>query len=121
MPLKHNAKFKPNLDRNIGNCSNLYARLMGELQFIVNTTRLDIAYVVSKLLSYTANPSIQHVTVLKRVLQYLSGMRSYGIMYHDVLDHPNQFFGYANASFADTDDLKSTTGYVFKMSSSAIT
>jgi len=112
MLLEHNAKFEPNPDGNVGNHSNLYTRLMGELQFIANATRLDIAYVVSKLLSYTANPSMQHVTMLKRVLQYLSGTRSYGIMYHDVLDHPNQFFGYADASFADADDLKSTTGYV---------
>ena len=121
MPLEHNAKFKPNLDGNIGNRSSSYARLMGELQFIANATRPDIAYAVSKLSSYTANPSMQHVTMLKRVLRYLSGTRSYGITYHDVLDHPNQFFGYADTSFADADDLKSTTGYVFKMSGGAIT
>ena len=121
MPLKHNAKFKPNLDGNVRNRSNSYARLMGKLQFIANAMRPDIAYAVSKLSSYTTNPSMQHVTMLKRVLQYLSGTRSYGITYHDVLDHPNQFFSYANASFADADDLKSTTGYVFKMSSSMIT
>jgi hypothetical protein len=120
MPLEHNAKFQPNLDRNAGNCSNLYARLIGKLQFIVNAMRPDIAYMVSKLSSYTANPSMQHMTMLKRVLQYLSGTRSYGITYHNVLGHPNQFFGCANASFADPDDLKSTTGYVFKMSSGAI-
>ena len=120
MPLEHNAKFELNLDRNAGNHSNLYARLMGELQFIANAIRPDIAYAVSKLSSYTANPSMQHVTMLKRVLQYLSGTRSYGIMYHDVLGHPNQFFGYANTSFADANDLKSTTRYVFKMSGSTI-
>jgi len=121
MPLEHNAKFKPNPDGNAGSRSNSYAQLMGKLQFIANAMRPDIAYMVSKLLSYTANPSMQHVTMLKRVLQYLSETRSYGITYHDVLGHPNQFFGYADASFTDADDLKSTTGYVFKMSSSVIT
>jgi hypothetical protein len=121
MPLEHNAKFELNPDGNIGNHSNSYARLMGKLQFIANTTRPDIAYAVSKLSSYTANPSMQHVTMLKRVLQYLSGTRSYRITYHNVLGHPNQFFGYADALFANANDLKSTTGYVFKMSSGAIT
>jgi len=121
MPLEHNAKFELNLDGNIGNHSNSYARLMGELQFIANAMRPDIAYVVSKLSSYTANPSMQHVTMLKRVLRYLSGTRLYGITYHNVLDYPNQFFGYADTSFTDADDLKSTTGYVFKMSGGAIT
>ena len=121
MLLEHNAKFKPNLDGNVGSHSNSYTRLMGELQFIANATRPDIAYAVSKLSSYTANPSMQHVTMLKRVLQYLSGTRLYRITYHNILGHPNQFFGYADASFTNADDLKSTTGYVFKMSRGAIT
>ena len=94
---------------------------MGKLQFIANAMRPDIAYAVSKLSSYTANPSMQHVTMLKRVLRYLSGTRSYGITYHDVLGHLNQFLGYANTLFADADNLKSTTRYVFKMSGGAIT
>jgi hypothetical protein len=42
-------------------------------------------------------------------------------MYGDVLDHPNHFFGYADASFTNIDDLKSTTGYVFKMAGGTIT
>jgi hypothetical protein len=97
MLLKHNAKFKLNLNRNAGSRSNLYTRLMGKLQFIANATRPDIAYAVSKLLSYTANPSMQQVTILKRVLQHLSEPRLYRIMYHNILGHPNQFFGYAKA------------------------
>ncbi len=68
MLLEHNTKFEPNPDGNVGSRSNSYARLMGELQFIANATRPDIAYTVSKLSSYTANPSIQHMTMLKRVL-----------------------------------------------------
>ena len=64
---------------------------------------------------------MQHVTVLKRVLRYLLGTKSYRITYNDVLRHPNQFFGYANTAFANTDDHKSTTGYVFKMARRAVT
>ena len=64
---------------------------------------------------------MQHVTALKRVLCYLSGTRSYGITYNNVLGHPNYFFGYADASFANTDDLKSITRYVFMMAGGAIT
>ncbi len=36
MLLEHNAKFEPNLDGNIESHSNLYAWLMGKLQFIAN-------------------------------------------------------------------------------------
>ena len=64
---------------------------------------------------------MQHVTMLKRILWYLSGTTLYRITSHNILGHLNQFFGYANALFADADDLKSTTGYVFKMSGSVIT
>jgi hypothetical protein len=64
---------------------------------------------------------MQHVTTLKRVLRYLSGTKSYGITYNNVLGHPNYFFSYADASFANTDDLKSITGYVFMMAGGAIT
>ena len=121
MPLDNNVTLEPNPDGNIGDRSNSYARLIGELQFIANATRPDIAYAISRLSAFTANPTMQHVTALKRVLRYLSGTRSYGITYSDVLDHPNHFFGYADASFANMDDYKSITGYVFKMAGSAIT
>ena len=42
-------------------------------------------------------------------------------MYNDILGHPNYFLGYANASFANTDDLKLITEYVFMMAGSTIT
>src|SRR6266853_2825432 len=64
---------------------------------------------------------IQHITTLKRMLRYLSGTRSYAITYNNVLDHPNHFFGYADAAFANADDQKSTSGYVFMMAGGAIT
>jgi hypothetical protein len=81
MPLDPNVVLEPNPDGNTGDCSNSYARLIGELQFIANVTRPDIAYAISRLSSYTANPTLQHVSALKWVLRYLSGTRSYGITY----------------------------------------
>jgi hypothetical protein len=121
MPLDPNIVLEPNSDRNTGDRSNLYARLIGELQFIANATRPDIAYAISRLSSYTTNPTLQHVSALKRVLRYLLGTRSYGITYSDVLGHPNYFFGYADAAFANVDDQKSTTGYVFMIAGGAVT
>jgi len=84
--------------------------------------RLDlISYAISRLSSYTTNPMLQHIIVLKHVLRYLSEMRSYGITYNDVLRHPNYFFGYADAAFANTDDQKSTISYVFMIARGAVT
>jgi len=47
MPLDPNSPLKPNPEGNVGNCSNSFARLLGELQFIANTTRPNIAYAVN--------------------------------------------------------------------------
>jgi hypothetical protein len=121
MPLDPNIVLEPNPDGDVGDRSNSYARLIGELQFLANATRPNITYVISQLLSYTVNPTMQHVTALKCVLRYLSGTKTYAITYSDILDHPNHFYGYADAAFANADDQKSTSGYVFMMAGGAIT
>jgi hypothetical protein len=121
MPLDPNVVLELNPDGNTGDRSNSYARLIGELQFIANATRADIAYAISRLLSYTTNPTLQHVSALKQVLRYLSGTRSYGITYSNVLGHPNYFFGYADVAFANADDQKLTTSYVFMIARGAVT
>jgi hypothetical protein len=58
MPLDLNVALEPNLNGNTGDRSNSYARLIGELQFIANATRSDIAYAISRLSSYTTNPTL---------------------------------------------------------------
>ena len=81
MPMDPNIKICPNPDGNEGNKSNYYAKILGELQFLTNATRPDIAYAVNKLAAYTANPSLQHVGALKRLLRYLKGTKNLGIKY----------------------------------------
>jgi len=76
---------------------------------------------VNRLASYTANPSLQHMGILKRLLQYLSGMRSYGITYRISNIPVNSFIGFADVAYANTDDRKSTSGYVFLAAGGAIT
>lgn len=62
---------------------------------------------------------------LKRILRYLAGTKSYGITYsnHDSssTNNPNIISGFADAAFANQDDLKSTSGYVFMVAGGAIT
>ena len=120
-PLDPNVTLVPNPDGNSGDCSNMFASLLGKLQYIAIATCLDISYVVNRLASYTANPSLQHHTALKQILQYLSGTRSYGITYKAVEDQPDFFHGYADAAYANADDYKSTSGYVFLAGEGAIT
>jgi hypothetical protein len=144
MPMDPNVKLQPNPDTNEPNRSNSFARLLGELQYLANRTRPDITFAVNRLGAYTANPSMQHVGALKRVLRYLVGTKNHGITYtasptthEDATTHntmqmthkgaetthndANLFYGYADAAYANVDDYKSTSGYVFLVGNGAIT
>jgi len=121
MPLDPNSPLEPNPEGNEGNCSNSFARLLGELQFITNTTRPDIAYAVNILVSYTANPSLQHVGALKCILQYLKGTKDQGIVYKALPLEPNFFYGYMDASYRNADNHRLISGYVFLARNGAIT
>ena len=113
MPMDPNIKLAPNPDNNKLNCSNSYAKLLGCLQFISNSTRLDISFAVNKLAAYTANLCLQHHSAIKQIFRYLAGMKTLGITYRNTpneTDNYNLFHGYANAAFANADNHKSTTG-----------
>ena len=121
MPLDLNAPLEPNPEGNEGNCSNSFVRLLGELQFIANATRPNIAYAVNRLVSCTANLSLQHVGALKHILQYLLGTRTHGIVYKALPQDPNFFFRYADASYGNADDRRSISSYIFLAGNRAIT
>jgi hypothetical protein len=124
MPLDPHVKLAPNPESNEPNRSNSYAKLLGELQYLANCTRPDISYAVNRLGAYTANPSLQHYGALKRILRYLAGTKTLGITYRkpqDANDDDNLFHGFSDAAFANQDDGKSTSGYVFLASGGAIT
>ena len=48
-----------------------YSRIIGSLMYIMNCTRPNIAYAISKLSRYTSNPGEDHWKALVRVLRYL--------------------------------------------------
>jgi hypothetical protein len=121
MPMDPNIKLQPNSDGNEGNRSNSYAKVLGEPQFLANATRPDIAFAMNRLAVYTANPSLQHVGALKRILKYLAGTQNHGITYSKIQSSGNLFHGYADAVYANVDDCKSTSGYVYIMAGGAIT
>jgi len=79
VPMDPNVKLRPNPDVNEPNHSNSYVKLLGSLQFLANSTRLDISYAVNKLATYTANPGLQHHSALKQILRYLIGTKTLGI------------------------------------------
>ena len=85
----------------------------------------DLTFINYRLAAYTANSSLQHVTALKQILRYLAGTKNLGITYSNTFINPNDnsnfFYGFANAAYANHDDCKSTSGYVFLAAGGAIT
>jgi hypothetical protein len=120
MPMDLNIKLQLNSDGNEGNHGNSYVKVLRKLQFLANTTRLDIAFAVNRLMAYTANPSLQHVGALKWILKYLAGTHNHGITYFKIQSLGNLFHGYADTAYANVDDCKSTSGYVYIMAGGAI-
>ena len=50
-----------------------YAKIIGSVMFLMNCTRPDIAYAVSRLSRYKHNPAREHLNAITRLLKYLKG------------------------------------------------
>jgi len=84
----------------------------------MNCTRLDIAYAVSKLSRYISNPNDDHWTALLWVVDSLSKIGEYALKYRK---YPLILEGYNDANWiADSDESKSTSGYVFTPKSAMV-
>ena len=96
-----------------------YQELVGCLMYLAVSTRPDIAYVTNCLARYVSSPSSNHVAVAKRVLKYLHGTKSVGILLGD--SSPSFLEGYCDANYGGCEETRrSTTGYVFTMHGSLI-
>ncbi|KAM9913599.1 hypothetical protein OXX69_001437 [Metschnikowia pulcherrima] len=58
-----------------------YRSIVGKLLYAANTVRLDISYIVSRLSRYLASPRVKDMIDAKRVLRYLKGTKSLGLVY----------------------------------------
>jgi len=82
-------------------------------------SRPDIAYAVSRLSRYTQCPSQDHWVALARLMRYLRGTMDYVIEYSGF---PTVLEGYNDANWiSDSDETKSTSGYVFTLGGGAVT
>ena len=86
--------------------------------YVMNCTRPDIGYSVSKLSRYTSNPGVDHWKEIIRVLRYLRYTQNYGLHY---TRYPAVLKGYSDANWiSDIKDTKSTSGYVFTLSGAVV-
>ncbi|RVW64797.1 Retrovirus-related Pol polyprotein from transposon TNT 1-94 [Vitis vinifera] len=95
-----------------------YKQVVGSLMYLT-TTRPDMMFVVSLISRYMENPTELHLQAAKRVLRYLQGTTEFGIFYRKGGD--DELVTYTDSDHAgDLDERKSTSGYVFLLSSGAI-
>ena len=112
----------PNLHlfKNTGKCifQLKYSQIIGSLMYLMNCSRPDLAYVVSRLSRYTSNLGKSHWTAIIRVLRYLRHTQNYGLHY---TRYPAILEGYSDAKWiSDSNDTKSTSGYVFTLGEAAV-
>jgi Reverse transcriptase (RNA-dependent DNA polymerase) len=87
----------------------LYRSIVGALQY-ATLTRPDITFSVNKVSQFMQSSSTSHWTAVKRILRYLKGTLSHGI----VLKPASSFtlHAYSDADWAGSvDDRKSTTDF----------
>ncbi|XP_042009919.1 secreted RxLR effector protein 161-like [Salvia splendens] len=95
----------------------LYKSLVGSLWYLT-CTRPDLLYATGLVSRYMENPTTTHFKAAKRILRYLKGTIDYGLLYSTTNDY--RLVGYSDSDWVgDTDDRKSTTGYVFYMEDTA--
>lgn len=95
-----------------------YKQIVGSLMYLT-ATRPDMIFVVSLISRFIENPTQLHLQAAKRVLRYLKGTTDFGIFYRKGGD--DELIGYSDSDYAgDLEDRKSTSGYVFLLSSGAV-
>ena len=98
--------------------STVYKQMVGSLMYLT-ATRPDLMFIVSLISRYMERPTESHLLAAKRALRYIKGTVSLGMFYKT--GGSEKLVGYTDSDYAgDQDDRKSTSGYVFLMSSGAI-
>ncbi|GJS31119.1 retrovirus-related pol polyprotein from transposon TNT 1-94 [Tanacetum coccineum] len=91
-----------------------YANAVGSLMYLMVCTRPDIAYAVSVVSRYLANPGKNHWEAVKWILKYLRGTKNVGLMYDTGHGDHVDVTGFVDSDYAkDPDKGKSITGYAF--------
>jgi hypothetical protein len=75
-----------------------------------------LAYFVFLIARFMERPTEMHVATIKRIMRYLKGTLSLGIMYKKGFGDVLQLIGWTDSYYAgDLDDKKSTSGYLFML------
>ena len=95
--------------------------MVGALQY-ATLTRPKISFAVNKVCQFMAAPLDSHWTVVKRILRYLKGTLSHGLLLQPTsIAKPLNIRAFCDADWAsDVDDRRSTSGVAIFLSPNLI-
>ncbi|GAA0156010.1 transmembrane signal receptor [Lithospermum erythrorhizon] len=118
-PIAPGVKVNKDPDENAVD-ETLFKQIVGSLMYLT-ATRPDLMFVTSIISRYMAKPTELHMQIAKRALRYVKGTTQLGIMYQRDTEMKGKLKSYTHSDYAgDMDDRKSTSGYVFLISSGAV-
>lgn len=95
-----------------------YAKIIGSVMYLMNCTRPNIAYAVSRLSRYTHNPNNDHWSALLRLLKYLKDTMDWSLNF---TNFPAVLEAFCDVNWVTYNDkVSSTSGYVFTIGGGAI-
>ena len=99
---------------------HLYRQIVGKLMYAMVSTRPDLAYALSVLGRYAAAPTSIHLSLAKQVVGYVRGSVSLKLHFRRGSNPAPTLHGYVDSDYANSADRKSTTGFLFFVSSCLI-
>ncbi len=87
-----------------------YCEAVGALNWATLATRPDIAFAVSTVARFSANPGMAHWTAVKHIFRYLAGTCDLWLTYGEAR---RMLVGYTDANGSMTEDRHAITGYAF--------
>lgn len=97
----------------------LYQSLIGNIMYLMTSTRPDLAFALSALSQHLVAPTEADLQAAKRVLRYVSKTRHLALTYSR--SPVSEITGFTDSDWAgETEARKSTAGYVFTLQGAAI-
>lgn len=104
-----NTNEKLSLECNSGKANPVhYRKIVGILLYLTHT-RPDLVYAVGMVSRFMQSPTMHHFGALKRILHYVAGTMSYGLLYTNTKEL--KLPGFTDNDWGgSTDDRRSTAG-----------
>jgi len=94
-----------------------YQQVIGSLLYLMLGTHPDIAFAVTKMSQFAANPSEEHLSKALYICRYLIGTADYSLTYGRSRDG---IITYADADWGSVHTRRSNTGYIVLISGAAV-